>query len=284
MPPEKRLLNMGFYPVYLLQSLNQFQTQANPVQGIIFIVGLAAIAGLIIYLNVSKKVTNSSLYKTGAIKKKGGSGAASFGAGVRKYTLDRTEKAFLAASFQHAGVSSKEAFNSIASIDDSFQRVYKILKREADSEEELQESLLKLFAIRNKIEYYETAYSGDNKTPRRYKRSKASIAAFYYFVVTVTEKKGVKTVKKLRVDDKKMLGTIIDISAGGCAISTRTPLKAGSRIKIECNIAHSSISALAQILRINKNASGAVLHAHFIKIMPKSLNGINSFVYNYTDM
>jgi hypothetical protein len=172
----------------------------------------------------------------------------------------------------------------MASIDASFQRVYKILKRESESEDELQDNILKLFAIRNKIEYYETAYAGGDKTPRRYKRSKSSIPAFYYLVITAVEKKGVKTIKKLRVDTKKMLGTIIDISAGGCAINTRTPLKAGSRVKIEFKIGHFSISALAQILRINKNASGTILHTHFIKVMPKSLNGINSFVYGYTDI
>jgi hypothetical protein len=275
---------MEFYPVYLLQSLNQFQTESNPVHGIIFIAGLAVIAAIITYLNVSKRIANSNLYKTGAIKKKGGAGAASFGAGARKYALERGEKSFLSKSFQQAGVSAKDAFNSMASIDASFQRVYKILKRESESEEELQNNLLKLFAVRNKIEYYEKAYSSGDKTPRRYKRSKASISIFYYLVITTVEKKGLKTIKKLRVDAKKMLGTIIDISAGGCAINTRTPLKAGSRIKIEFKLGHSSISALAQILRINKNASSTILHTHFIKIMPRSLNGINSFVYGYKDI
>jgi hypothetical protein len=126
------------------------------------------------------------------------------------------------------------------------------------------------------------AAANEKLTARRYKRVVAKIPVVFYLVVEKEVPVGLKKVKKLLLDSVKYTGSILDISSGGCAISTRDPVKSGSRLKLEFKIGKNSIAGLVQTLRINRDQSGTVLHTRFIKISVKSLNAINTFVYNYS--
>jgi hypothetical protein len=275
--------------MFLFQAsgISSFQIQPKPIQGIIFVAGLVAIIFLIVYVNKSKKIKNNPIFKTGTIDKTELTALSVKGIGkiARKYELDASEQKALAKLLHDAELDIDAVFNSTGDIDSAFARMASTLAREDDSEQMIE----KLFAIRNKVEYYslvnETADSpGKNKIPRRYRRKKTNIPVSFYLVVVIESRQGSKKVKKLSLDNKKLSGMLLDLSAGGCSISTRDPVKAGGRIKIEFKIGKASLAALAMILRINKGPSGNILHARFIKTPVKTLNAINAFIFGYKDI
>jgi hypothetical protein len=274
----------------LLQGFSKFQMQSKyPVQGIIFILALCLIVGIVIFLNVSKKVKNSKLLKTGAIEKPARNKIAGggIGAAAKRYSLDNEEKALIMKSCQSSDISPKDVFTSKVSIDESFKQFCKEIRRgEDEDEDEIEANLARLFVIRNRVEYFNEAYGNaqsGNKVPRRSRRSNSSITANYSLVTEEMVKKGLKSVKKLVVDSTKNSGVIVNLSVGGCAIKTTAPLKAGSKIKVEFKIKKASAAVLGKVLRINKGKSESILHVIFLKVLPRASNAINSFVYNYDD-
>jgi hypothetical protein len=272
--------------LFLLQlGLGDFQTQSNPVHGIAFIIGVAVIVILVIFLNKSTKIRNSTVFKSGAVNKRGDSGIKIIRTAAHKYGFERDEWKFLSNKFREEDIDPSIVFISRKTIDEGFAKIVRALSREEGTDRDIE----KLFEIRNKIEYYITASETINKTlnenltVRRYKRAEANIPIVFYLVIENDIRRGLRIVRKLSLDSTKCTGTILDISSGGCAMNTRNPFKAGSRIKIEFKIGKKNLSALAKILRINKNRYGSVLHTRFLKVSVKSLNAINSFVYNYNN-
>jgi hypothetical protein len=276
--------------LFLLQisGISNFQIRPNPIQGVIFVVGLAAIILLIIYLNKSKKVKNNPIFQTGTIDKADMGVLAVKGMVkiARKYGLDAAEQKALGKALHSASLDIASVFNSTDDIDNGFSRMISAFRRE-DGYEEI---IAKLFAIRNKVDYYvlvnETAKTGKNAVPPRryYRRQKMNVPVAFYLVLVTEVRQGMKKVKKLSLDKNKLSGTILDLSAGGCSISTHDFIKAGARIKTEFKIGKTSLAALAIILRINKSASGNVLHTRFLKLPVKAANAINALVYNYRDI
>jgi hypothetical protein len=276
--------------LFLLQGLelSDFQLQPSPVQGILFFAGVTIVVLLVVFINKSAKIRNSEVFKSGVINKpqlrvpgfKGLKNAA------RKYGFDYEEQKFLSDLFQKQGVETATVFNSIENIDREFAKLIQALEKEDDMDNDI----AKLLAIRNKIEYSISAaaemekLSEKNFTIHRYKRVETHIPAVFYLVVEKEVRQGLKMIKKLLLDSKKHTGTILNISSGGCAISTSSSLKAGGRIKLEFKMGKTNAAALAQILRVNKNQSGSVLHLRFLKVSAKSLNAINIFVYNYKNL
>jgi hypothetical protein len=273
--------------LFLLQSLRlgDFQIQPNPIHGIVFLIGLMAIVVLVVFLNKSTKVKNSAVFKSGSVNKPSlkNPEIENIRKAALNYGLGYNERKFLSNMFRKEGIDSSIVFSSAKSIDEGFSKIIRTLNREEDTDDDLG----KLFAIRNKMEYYLSADEAAKKTPdkklivRRYKRAESALPVVFYLVVEREVHEGLKKVKKLSLDSIKCAGTILDISSGGCAISTHNPYKTGICIKLEFKIGRNNLVALAKILRVNQNQSGSVLHTRFIKISVKSLNAINTFVYNY---
>lgn len=280
---------MGNPVVFLLQiapGLSDFRIQPKPIQGVIFVLGLAAIIFLIVYLNKSKKVKNSPIFQTGTIDKAelGKLVVKGMGKIARKYGLDAVEQRTLARALNNAGIELSGLFDSIDSIDNGFSRMVSVQSREDDGEQ----TVANLFSIRNKVEYYfsasEDAAQGNKAVPRRYRRLKADIPISFYLVSVTESRQGIKKVKKLSLDNQKLSGNILDISVGGCSISTRNTVAAGARIKVEFKIGKAPATALAMILRVNNDSSGNVLHTRFLKVPERTLNAINALIYNYRDI
>ncbi|MFQ3547761.1 MAG: PilZ domain-containing protein, partial [Termitinemataceae bacterium] len=107
----------------------------------------------------------------------------------------------------------------------------------------------------------------------------------FFSLVRVEERKiGRKIEKRTLVDDRRSLGTILDISAGGCAIKSAAALSAGSYLKIEFDDEQDkSHAALGRVIRTNKTGTiGGIMHIQFVKIPRKTLNAINAMVYEYS--
>jgi hypothetical protein len=282
---------MGNPVVFLLQTmpgLSDFQIQPKPVQGVVFVVGLVVVVLIIVYLNKSKKVKNSAVFRTGTIDKTNLGALAVKGMMkvVRKYGLDAVEQKALVKAMDNAGLSVPDVFNSVDDINNGFSRMITALNREDDAEQ----TIANLFSIRNKIEYYLSSNmevetpEGPKVAQRRYRRVKVNIPISFYHVSVNESRQGLKKTQKLSLDAEKLFGNMLDISAGGCSVKTRSSVKAGSRIKVEFKHGKTSVVALAMILRVNDDHSDNVLHARFIKVPVKTLNAINALVYNYRDI
>ncbi|MCL2601988.1 MAG: PilZ domain-containing protein [Treponema sp.] len=118
---------------------------------------------------------------------------------------------------------------------------------------------------------------------RMYRRKKVSIRADISMVFLEGSKK--KKDQKLVVDPRKSLGTILDISKGGCALKVSAAIPVGSRLKISMffNEKH-PIHVVGQVLRINKSGTvGTILHIKFLKVPLWAFNSISALVYGYND-
>jgi c-di-GMP-binding flagellar brake protein YcgR len=118
---------------------------------------------------------------------------------------------------------------------------------------------------------------------RRYKRKQTHISCFFSLVRIEQRQVGRKIEKKTLVDDRRSLGTILDISAGGCAIKSAAALPPGNYLKIEFDDDHDrSHAALGRVIRTNKTGGiGGIMHIQFVKIPRKTLNTINALVFEY---
>jgi c-di-GMP-binding flagellar brake protein YcgR len=114
---------------------------------------------------------------------------------------------------------------------------------------------------------------------RRFRRRQANLSCTMNLVII--EGSGKK--QHLIADKKKFQGAITDISVGGCSIKVLTPVKAGAMFKVEFQISDMLLTALGQILRTNKIGASTIIHMKFLKVSQKSMNVINSFVYEYSN-
>jgi hypothetical protein len=118
---------------------------------------------------------------------------------------------------------------------------------------------------------------------RRFRRKQIESSCSLFLVNAASVKTGKKRTSKLVVGNRGYKGIMLDISIGGCAITTAAPLHADSIIKINVGFSGGSeVSVLGQTIRINRSATaGVIAHIKFVKIPRKAYNAINSFVFGY---
>jgi len=114
---------------------------------------------------------------------------------------------------------------------------------------------------------------------RRFRRRQANISSTMNLVII--EGRGKK--QHLIADKKRLQGTITDISVGGCSIKVMTPVKAGAMFKVEFQMSDTILTTLGHILRTNRTGASTIAHMKFLKVSQKTMNTINSFVYEYSN-
>jgi c-di-GMP-binding flagellar brake protein YcgR len=79
------------------------------------------------------------------------------------------------------------------------------------------------------------------------------------------------------------IGLLRDISAGGCSISSQTPLAAGRLLMIEFELGdRRPLTAYGKVRRLNKKPGEmGAMHIIFTKVSSANLNSIYSYVYSY---
>ncbi len=121
---------------------------------------------------------------------------------------------------------------------------------------------------------------------RKFRRTALNRPCFFYEVHIVEEQQGRKTVRRAMIQtNRRVLGYVQDISAGGCAISTLYPLAAGSLCKAEFEITRQNrITVFGKIKRVRGlgHHRGGVMHLMFTTLSSRHLNQIYSYVYGYT--
>jgi hypothetical protein len=120
---------------------------------------------------------------------------------------------------------------------------------------------------------------------RKFRRRPLEKPSFFYPIQIIETGVGRKKKRRAIVEQsKRHLGTVADISAGGCSINSLNPLSQGELIKIEFEIERGTrIAVFGKIKRFGKNkVRGGVMHVMFTKVSGRYLNRIYSYVYNYT--
>jgi len=120
---------------------------------------------------------------------------------------------------------------------------------------------------------------------RRHKRKETHISCYFSLVQIIQRQQGRKIVKETMVDERRAMGTIVDISAGGCAIKSAAAFRTGEYLKVEFDDSQDRpMAAFGRIVRTNKTGTvGGVMHIQFLKTTRKALNAINATVYGYEE-
>ena len=119
---------------------------------------------------------------------------------------------------------------------------------------------------------------------RRFRRKELNKPCYFYPVRIMTTGVGKKQVKKAFIESTRgSLGTILEVSAGGCSLRTTYPLSRGELIKIDFEtVKGSPISGYGKVVGFTKQKPvGGIMHIQFTRFSQKHLNRINSFVYEF---
>ncbi len=120
---------------------------------------------------------------------------------------------------------------------------------------------------------------------RKYRRSSLNRPCFFYPVHIVEQEGRTKERKALVQANRRLLGHLLDISAGGCSVSSLSPLPAGSLCKLEFEIRRQNrIVVFGKVKRTRglKSQHGGVMHVMFTTLSSQHLNQIYTFVYGYS--
>lgn len=119
---------------------------------------------------------------------------------------------------------------------------------------------------------------------RRFRRKDLDTPCYFYPVRIITMTAGRTQTKKALVDEKKgTLGTVMEVSSGGCSIRATRPLPKTSLVKVDFETEkRSSVSTYGKVVHVSKeNGGGFIMHIMFTRLSKKNLNRINSYIYEY---
>ncbi len=118
---------------------------------------------------------------------------------------------------------------------------------------------------------------------RRYRRTTIHRSCFFYPIrITSVPEKGRMVRKAMVLNNRRHLGNLIDISAGGCSLGTLNALEPGSLCKLEFEMSRRDrITVFGKVRRTRRTQErGAVMHVMFTKLSARHLNQIYSYVYD----
>lgn len=119
---------------------------------------------------------------------------------------------------------------------------------------------------------------------RKFRRRSLHRPCFFYPVEIMQKGKGRHTGKKAVVQGhQRLLGNLLDISAGGCSITSLSPLKTGQLLKMEFDLGSSQrITVFGKVKRSRpQQRRGGIMHVMFTRLSSQYLNQIYSYVYAY---
>jgi len=120
---------------------------------------------------------------------------------------------------------------------------------------------------------------------RRSRRREIMRACFYYPIKIVETGSGRKAERKASVEQNmRTLGTVVDLSAGGCAIQALSPFEKGKLVMVEFDIDKKApIRAFGKVMHIHRQKGrGGIMHIMFTRVTRQYLNRISEFVYDFS--
>ena len=122
---------------------------------------------------------------------------------------------------------------------------------------------------------------------RQYRRKTLDRPCYFYPVRILTTGSGKRQIKKAFVETKRgALGTVIEISAGGCSVRASRSLESGALVKLDFDTYHGTpISLYGKVVNSRReDIMGHIMHIMFTRVSRKNLNSINEFVYDYVQV
>jgi len=120
---------------------------------------------------------------------------------------------------------------------------------------------------------------------RRRSRRRELMRACFYYPIRITESDaGRKGDRKAVVETNlRTLGTVVDLSAGGCAIQSLNPFDKGKLVMIEFDIDRQApVRTFGKVMHVQRQkARGGVMHVKFTRVTQQHLNRISEFVYDF---
>jgi c-di-GMP-binding flagellar brake protein YcgR len=119
---------------------------------------------------------------------------------------------------------------------------------------------------------------------RKFRRRSLHRPCFFYPVEILQQGTGRRAGKKAVVQShQRLLGNLLDISAGGCSITSLSPLKSGQLLKMEFELGSSQrITVFGKVRRSRpQHHRGGVMHVMFTRLSSQFMNQIYSYVYDY---
>ncbi len=120
---------------------------------------------------------------------------------------------------------------------------------------------------------------------RRRSRRRELMRACFYYPIRIAEDQGRKGDRKAVVElNIRTLGTVVDLSAGGCAIQTLNPFDKGKLVMIEFDIDRQvPVRTFGKVMHVRKQKTrGGVMHVKFTRVTQQHLNRISEFVYDFS--
>ncbi|MCF7927982.1 MAG: PilZ domain-containing protein [Spirochaetales bacterium] len=121
---------------------------------------------------------------------------------------------------------------------------------------------------------------------RRFPRKEIDKPCYFYPITIVETGKGRHKKREATVEkNRRHLGSLQDVSAGGCSIRTTTPLKPGRLIRLDFDIERrKTLTVYGKILKVRRFPSrGGIMHIMFTRSAKKNINKINEYVYGITE-
>jgi len=120
---------------------------------------------------------------------------------------------------------------------------------------------------------------------RRSRRRELMRACFYYPIRIAELDQGRKGDRKAIVElNMRTLGTVVDLSAGGCAIQSLNPFDKGRLVMIEFDIdKQAPVRTFGKVMHVHRQKTrGGVMHVKFTRVTRQHLNRISEFVYDFS--
>jgi c-di-GMP-binding flagellar brake protein YcgR len=121
---------------------------------------------------------------------------------------------------------------------------------------------------------------------RRRNRRRELLRACFCYPIRITETgEGRKVERKAVVEQsERTLGTIVDLSAGGCAVQTTTPVEKGRLVMVEFDIdRRQAIRVFGKVVQVRKQpGKSGMMNIMFTRVTRQHLNRISEFVYDFS--
>jgi len=148
------------------------------------------------------------------------------------------------------------------------------------------------YTFRSKVLGYDTVKGSGcvlvqhSKTLRKEQRRKAKrkelMRACFYYPVRVADQGGQR--RAVIEHNLRALGTVVDLSTGGCAIQTLSPFEPGRLVMVEFDIERKTpIRAFGKVKGVRRaGPRGGVMHVMYTRVTRQYLNRICEFVYDFS--
>jgi c-di-GMP-binding flagellar brake protein YcgR len=120
------------------------------------------------------------------------------------------------------------------------------------------------------------------KEQRRRARRKQLMRACFYYPVRIADEGGQR--RAVIEHNLRALGTVVDLSTGGCAVQTLSPYEPGRLVMVEFDIERKTpIRAFGKVKGVRRQGTrGGVMHVMYTRVTRQYLNRICEFVYDFT--